>query len=64
MPVLSKRAKISHPIPMAEFGNSDIPNLAPAETSVPMILYGKYEAMYRIAPAAAPALAVNISTVH
>ena len=67
--MLSNCANVLHPIAIAKFGTSDIPNLALADTSgyrlsVPKKVNGKYETKYMIPPAAAPALAVSTQTVH
>ena len=61
-PGLSNCTRVLHPIDIARFGTSDIPNLALVDNSA----YrrgdlkkenGKYEMKYMIPPAAAPALA-------
>ena len=67
--MLSNCAKVMHPIDIARFGTSDIPNLALAVTSGYRLallknVNGKYETKYIMPPAAAPALAAVAQTIH
>ena len=67
--MLSNCAKVMHPIDIARFGTSDIPNLALAVTSgyclaLPKNVNGKYETKYIMPPAAALTLAAIAQTIY
>ena len=67
--MLSNSTNVLHPIAIAKFGTSDIPNLALADTygychSEPNKVNGKNETKYMTPPAAALALAVSTQAVQ